>query len=184
MNRMFPKPQWEGFTLVELLAVVAILAIALFWGLPSFSRLITASQLRFEAARIQRAVNLTRSEAVSRNAPVTICPSPYTTSGVLECKEDFGGGWIVFSNRDRDVQFNAGTDKLLRAFGPMPAGFRVMNRAGTRLIDTELTYWADGASRRNLTFMVCPPEGVALESWSVVINLVGRPRLAKGWGTC
>ncbi|WP_241262734.1 GspH/FimT family pseudopilin [Parahaliea mediterranea] len=181
---MFPQSRRPGFTLVELLAVVAVVAITLFWGLPSFSRLVTASQLRFEAARIQRAVNLARSEAVSRNTPVTICPSPYATSGALECGEAFGVGWIVFSNRDRDDEFDAGTDKLLRAFGPMPDGFRVMNKAGTKVIATELTYWADGASRRNLTFMVCPPSGVALDSWSVVINLVGRPRLAKGWGTC
>lgn len=184
MNRTFPQPRPPGFTLVELLAVLAVVAIALTLGAPSMGRLVTGSQLRLEASRIQGAVNLARSEAVRRNGPVSLCPSAYATGGALDCAGDFSAGWIVFSNPDRDGEVDAGSDQLIRAFEPLPEGFRVVNRDASKVISGELTYWADGATRRNLTLMVCPRAGLGLDSWSVVINRVGRARLARAWGDC
>jgi len=183
-SRKLRRARNSAFTLIELLVVVAVVSILLLMGAPPMHNLIAGAQLRSEAARLQLAVNLARSEAVARNAPVSLCPSSYSRSGQLRCSGDYAGGWLVFSNPGRDSQLDAASDKLIRAFEPMPAGYWLSNRAGTNHVTTALTYYPDGATRRNLTLMVCAGRSTAVDSWSVVINQVGRARLARRWGDC
>ena len=88
----------------------------------------------------------------------------------------------MFANRDRDRKLDD-DDKLIRVFGGLPNGFTLTNRAGTRHANELITYLPDGSSRRNRTLMVCTARAVR-ETWSIVQNIVGRPRMAKNWGTC
>lgn len=183
MNRMFPPGPAPGFTLVELLIVVAVLAVVLLLAVPSMSSLVHGTRLWVEAGRLQLAVNLARAEAVKRNAPVSLCPSRFARGGALACDGDFSDGWIVFANPGRSNRPAKSGDTLIRAFGPAPGGYRVTGQ-DAKPLSTVLTYYSDGATRRNLTLMVCPPPAVTRDSWSVVINRVGRPRLARGWRGC
>jgi hypothetical protein len=76
------------------------------------------------------------------------------------------------------------SDRIMRVFAPLPAGYRVTNRRGNRAAGDLVTYLPDGSTRRNTTLQICPPQGASAGPWSVVINLVGRPRLARKWGKC
>lgn len=75
----------KGFTLVELMVTCAIIAIVALVGLPAITWLINASRLQGQASDISAAFQLARSEAVRRNARVSVCAS----SNGADCD----GGW-------------------------------------------------------------------------------------------
>lgn len=184
MDRMLPGSGDRGLTLIELLVTLAVLAVTLVMGAPSLQRLVHGNQLRAEAGRLVTAINLARSEAIIRNLPVSVCPSRMAATGSSTCSGDYTGGWIVFSNRDLDREVDADTDEVIRAFESIPSGYTLTNRAGTRSVSELITYLPDGSSRRNRTLLVCAPGERGNRSWSIVLNLVGRARVAKGEGTC
>lgn len=64
-----------GFTLLELVITVAVLAIALGIAIPSFQGITNRNRLTGVANEMVAAVQLTRMEAIRRNARVTLCPS-------------------------------------------------------------------------------------------------------------
>jgi len=171
-----------GLTLVELMLVVALLGVLTAVAVPSFQSLQQRTQMRTEATRLLAALNLARSEAVRRNLPVSLCPSSYAVSGVLACDGDYSGGWVVFSNpgRGRDVE----TGGLVQAYSPMHPQLQLSNRSGTLLTDELITFMPDGSAGRNRTLMICSRAQPQLASWSLVMNIVGRSRLVRGWGEC
>lgn len=120
-----------GFTLVELMITVAVLAVVLAIAVPSFSAMINRNQLVSTANEISATMNLARMEAIRRNRRVEICPSADGTS----CS---GSNWSRMVVREaaagtliRDVQI-VGTGVNITAssnvatnnrFGFLPTGF-------------------------------------------------------------
>ena len=174
----------RGFTLVELMVVLVVLAATLTASLPAMQRLLQNNQVRVQASRVLGAINLARSEAVMRNTPVSICPSTMAFTGEAVCSGVYSDGWIVYSNRDRDRVVDSGVDTVLRVFAGLPQGFTLTNRAGTRAAFELINYLPDGSSHSNRTLHLCSPLGAAVQSLSIVINIVGRPRVAADWGKC
>jgi len=173
-----------GFTLIELMAVVSILAITIAIAVPAMQKTLDGTRMRTEASRLMLAINLARSEAIGRNQPVSMCPSSFASGGAPRCTGSYADGWIVFTNRDRDRVVDSGSDEIVRVFEGLPEGFALTNRASTRDAFELISYFPDGTSRRNRTLMLCSPRGSQLPSWSIVMNMVGRPRIARGWGNC
>ena len=66
----------------------------------------------------------------------------------------------------------------------MPETLTLTNRAATRNASEKIVYQPDGTSRRNRTLMICSTVRPDVPSWSVVMNVIGRPRMARGWGEC
>lgn len=184
MYKIDRKPDSTGFTLIELMVVVAALSLTAMVVVPSMQRLIHSNQLRTESSRLLSALNFARSEAISRNATVSMCPSTFFSGGKAICSDNYADGWIVFSNRNKDRVVNDGSDEIIRVFEGLPAGYTLTNKAGTRNVFELISYLSDGSSRKNRTLMLCTPLGSAIASWSVVMNIVGRPRLAQDWGEC
>lgn len=173
-----------GFTLIEMLIVMVVLATILSVGTPLMQRQVHSNRLQAETSRFLGAINLARSEAVMRNVPVSICPSTMATTGIPECAGIYADGWIVFSNRDRDKVVDAGADEVLQVFEGLPQGFQLTNRSGNRSAFELLNYLPDGSSHSARTLMFCPPAQSVVQSLSIVLNIVGRARLVEGWGQC
>lgn len=89
----------RGFTLVELLVTVSVLAVLLAVAVPSFQSTIASSQLTGRTNELVSALNMARSEAIRRGTRVTLCKSSSgtacTTSGNWE------QGWIAFVDTTR-----------------------------------------------------------------------------------
>ena len=65
----------KGFTLVELLITIALMAVISALAAPSFQALIKKYKIALEARRVLATLNFTRMEAVKRNSLVSLCPS-------------------------------------------------------------------------------------------------------------
>jgi type IV fimbrial biogenesis protein FimT len=75
----------RGFTLLELMITLAIMAILMSWAVPSFQEIIRQNRMTTESNELITALNLARSEAIKRGRTVTV-----TASG-----GDWGAGWTV-----------------------------------------------------------------------------------------
>jgi type IV fimbrial biogenesis protein FimT len=80
----FPGSRQRGFTLIELMIVVTLLAVMLGIGIPSFRGFIAGQRVKTAAYDFATALLVARSEAIKRNTTVTIAP---TGSWI--------GGWTV-----------------------------------------------------------------------------------------
>ena len=76
----------RGFTLVELLVIMTILAVMLGLAVPSFRNFIASQRVKSAAYELSTSMLLARSEAIKRNTSVTIAPA--TAS-------DWTSGWNV-----------------------------------------------------------------------------------------
>jgi type IV fimbrial biogenesis protein FimT len=57
-----------GFTLIELMVTLSVLAVITAWGLPSFLQMLRNYQIRVAAESVANGLQRARAEAVSRNA--------------------------------------------------------------------------------------------------------------------
>lgn len=78
----------RGFTLIELLVVMTVMGVMLGLAVPSFSNFIASQRAKTVAYDLTTAFVLARSEAVKRNANVTVAPALAT---------DWTQGWSVMA---------------------------------------------------------------------------------------
>lgn len=76
----------RGFTLIELMVTLSVLAIMLGIGVPSFRNFIAAQKVKTAAYELVSSMMLARSEAVKRNSAVLVTPGAAAA---------WAGGWSV-----------------------------------------------------------------------------------------
>jgi type IV fimbrial biogenesis protein FimT len=81
-----------GFSLIELMVTVVVLAVVLAIAYPSFTGLINSNRLTGNANEMVAAIQLARSEAVTRNASVVLCRSDDATTCATGATWN---GWIT-----------------------------------------------------------------------------------------
>lgn len=86
-----PRKQ-RGFTLIELMVVIAIVAVLATIAIPSWNRTIVSNRIRAAVNDWNISAQFARSEAARQNLPVTLCPS---LNGVVCSNSGYEVGWIV-----------------------------------------------------------------------------------------
>lgn len=130
MNRLSAK---HGFTLIELIIALAVAALLLAWGVPSFQRFMDNAALTSETNNWVGVVNHARSEAVTRGERVTICRTiaPEACDGSANClcgvsqpgaengRPNYHRGYLVFTSTGnaQPINFLPGNDNVLIATG-------------------------------------------------------------------
>ena len=147
----------RGFTLIELMVVLAIAVVLLTLALPQMGTMMAGNRLRVGGTDLMSALLLARSEAIKRNAQVAVSP----TDGA-----DWTQGWIVAAvatGEQYDKKNGLGAEVLITG---APAA--IVYDANGRLMTVGATKveFADVHGR-------APPRCVA-------ISLSGLPRVTHG----
>ncbi|BDU17575.1 GspH/FimT family pseudopilin [Lysobacter auxotrophicus] len=107
----------RGFTLIELMTTIAVLAIGSALAYPSFSNVIKSNRVATSTNNVIAAFNLARSEAIRSNRGGGVCPS----ADGLACEgTDWNKGFIAFTDQDGGGTWSPG-DKVIRFFEPNDA---------------------------------------------------------------
>ena len=103
----------RGFTLVELMVTLAVLAIVAGLAVPNLNTFIQSNRVTGHANAMVSALNFSRSEAVSRSENVRFCPVNESLDGCRE-SSDWSAGWIAV------VESGPDAGEVLRVWPPIP----------------------------------------------------------------
>lgn len=84
----------HGFTLIELMIGIAILAIVLGLGVPSFMNTIERNRITTATNDLVMALQMARSEAIKRRTDVTVCRRN-AAGNACDNGANWAGGWLV-----------------------------------------------------------------------------------------
>lgn len=141
----------HAFTLVEMLIAVVIAAIILALAIPAFTSFIQNNYSVSISNNLVSALKFARSEAIKRNAPVTICAT--LDSNFTNCGNSWNLGWIIFSDLNGDGSLAVGSDTILRIERLTGSNGSIVPSTGT----SNVTYNNVGfpsPNASNLTFTV------------------------------
>ncbi|WP_269321146.1 GspH/FimT family pseudopilin [Guyparkeria halophila] len=159
-----------GFSLIELMVVVALAAILLGIGIPSFTNTIKDNRLTSQANTLLTSLTLARSEAIKRRKSVTVCP---TTDQGDSCTDTTSWeiGWAVFVDSDGDG--TRGSEELVQLYPALEANNTL---TGSR---NAIRFGDDGlASGFNGTWTLCDDRGAA-KAKGIIVSNTGRARVAQ-----
>ena len=106
MHDMPPKRRNFGYTMMELVMVMAIVAILASIAIPSFQYVTSSNRLSSEVNGLLGDMQFARSEAVKEGQTVTICSS--VDGATCAASPDWQHGWIVFLDTNNDQQVETG----------------------------------------------------------------------------
>lgn len=153
MKPLKPRAQ-RGFTLIEAMVVISIMAILAGTSVSSFVWLNQATQIRGATFDLVADLDFARSEAVKRNANIVIAPR----------NGDWVNGWTIM--------FGANLLRTRDAVG---------GAVGFTAAPANLTF--DGGGRASLAtvgnFQICPPGGGSVAGRTVRLDPSGLSRSTK-----
>jgi len=147
----------SGFTIVEAMVTIAILAIMTSIALPSFTALIDSHRLATSANEALASMMLARSEAFRSGRRVVVCKSSDSSS--CSTSASWSDGWIVFVDDNANGARDSG-EAILRA-GEVSGGLTVTGESGA---ENTVVFSSRGATT------------IASGSPKIIFGISGRPQ--------
>jgi len=168
-NMKKTKTLLAGFTMVELLVTIALAAIVTSMAVPSFRDFSLNNRLTTQNNEFVSSLNLSRSEAIKRNASVTVCSSndQATCTG-----SSWQSGWVVRVTS---------SGELLRAYNALSGSTTLVNAGNITSIQYDASGFLNGGASQS--FLFCDNR-TAESGRQIVISGTGRPNNTSPFPVC
>ena len=154
-----PMSKQNGFTLLELLTTVSVVAIILSMGVPSMTSLVRSNRIVAYTNDFVSSVHTARAEAVNNVVQVTVCKSD--DQATCNNTASWNDGWIVFVDNDEDeIRDLGGTpETLIRAREALEGANTLQSAAFDDWIAFRPNGLAIGSTGNAGTFSLCNEAG-------------------------
>jgi type IV fimbrial biogenesis protein FimT len=140
----------RGFTLIELMVTLTILAVLTVVAAPSFNEALLGNRLAGVVNSFVASAQLARGEAIKRNSTVRLCRSAdgasCATTGTWQ------QGWIVFHDANNDGIVNNG-ETILQVQQAAPAGYHFTTTSSGA--PYSLKFQSMGGTADSATLVLC-----------------------------
>ncbi len=138
-----PRARAAGFSLIELMIAVFVLAVAIGVSVPLFTNVVNASRLTSNANELVAAIQSARAEAIRQNQRASLCGS----DDGLNCSNTTPWrGWVVFADVNGNGLVDAG--ERVRS-GTIEAPVQVLPSANITGANNRVLFRADGMAYGN-----------------------------------
>ena len=173
-NQFFLSSKGQGFSLIETLVVIALLAIFAVFAIPMFGDLTQNNRMRAQVSNLVGQFAQARTEAMRRGFRVTMCPGTETgCSG-----NQWENGLIAFVDIDADGVRDSGEEIIL-----VGAALTGNNTMRSDQFSTFISFRYDGASTtvdgnaNPGSFVVCDSRGFGEHARALNILATGRIKI-------
>jgi type IV fimbrial biogenesis protein FimT len=169
----------KGFTLLELIIIIAILGITTALAVPGLREMISNNRIQSNASDFVAALQFAKAEAVARVNPVTLCKSANLTDCAAD--GDWQQGWIVFSDDNGDAVVGA-DDEVLLNHEALNANITFGGTAG---VTDSITLRPSGTSSITTVevLIICDDRGFDSNSRGILVTITGRGSVMKAADT-
>ena len=152
---------WRGFTLVEMMVVLAVMVVLLAVAAPKLAGFTANNQLNGVKTSFTNAIALARSEAAKRGTSVFL-----RAKGTPATGNEFALGWEVIADDDGNGSVSA-SDTVVRRFDALPSAVKL---SGNALLSYRATGYLAGTSDQ--TFTLCRISG-STDGYRVTVSPSG-----------
>lgn len=169
----------SGFTLVELVITLAVVAIIVTVAVPSFASFIRSQRATTQANDLLVSLTFARSEALKRGTPIGVCSTNDATASPPSCAgdDDWSSGWLVFvddASSGTDGEFDSGTEELLRVHDALD-GNASLSGGGA----DSVRFLGDGLVDASAAFTLKPQGCSGEQQRAVDVSATGRAEVLK-----
>jgi type IV fimbrial biogenesis protein FimT len=135
-------PKHGGFTLIELMVALAVMAIMLAFAIPGFQSVVNSNRLAGAANELMATLQTARMESLRLNKRGEVCLSANPNAASPSCSNSNPVGWIAFIDADKSGAFNGG-DTLLRS-GTVSGAVQILSSSN---VGGKVIFRSDGMAR-------------------------------------
>ncbi len=170
------RPQ-KGFTMIELMVTLAIAAILLGIGVPSFVGVVERNRVATEINALLGDLQYARGLAIKEGRQAVVCASANGTSCATASGTQWKNGWIVFSDIDKDGTFTSG-DTVYRKQAAWTSTDVLTVSGGALKVAFDRDGFAHGLTSTGLTFTLTTASANEAASRCLSISRVGKTVVA------
>jgi type IV fimbrial biogenesis protein FimT len=173
-----------GFTLIELMITIAIVAVITMIAIPAMGDFILNNRIRSQSGDLMLQLVHARSEAMRTASRVTICPG--TSGGCAGSTSEWESGWVAFIDTNSNAALDTGETII-----SVSAALDGNNTLRSTVFSSYISFRHDGSSAdisgagQGGSFALCDnrPFGDGDDARAIVITVTGRIKVLKANAT-
>lgn len=163
-----------GFTLVELLFSLLVLAVLMMLAIPGYQSFVNSNRLTAQANELVSDFSMARSEAGARSRPAQVCIAATSTSCATS-GSDWAAGRIIWVDTNGSSTLDAA--EIIKYAPPLDGGVSLVASGPSNTTALIFQPYGGVSGGSTWTFTLCVPGDT--KGRQIILPITGRPSASR-----